>query len=96
MQHTGLHERQRPRSLDRVGQALEPVADDDADILDAAVLDLGQHLQPELGALAAVAGPQPEDVALTVDGDADGHVDGRLATWPSRILTTMASMNTTG
>ena len=40
------------------GSAFEPVADGDAHVLDAAVLQLGQHLQPELGALAAVAGPQ--------------------------------------
>ena len=31
---------------------------------DAAVLELGQHRQPELGALAAVAGPQAQDVAF--------------------------------
>src|SRR3954447_8748695 len=42
----------------------------------AAVLDLGEHREPELGALAAVTGPQTEDVAFAVDGDADRDVDG--------------------
>ena len=64
VQHTGLHDRQRPGRFDRLGQALEPVAHDDADVLDATVLDLGEHLQPVLGALAAGADPQAEDVAL--------------------------------
>ena len=32
-------------------------------------------LQPELRALAAVAGPQPQDVAFPGHGDPDGHVD---------------------
>lgn len=50
------------------------------------VLDLGQHLQPELRALAAITGPQPEDVTFTGDGDTDDHVDrpvGDLAIWRS-------------
>ena len=56
----GLHDRLRPDALDRVGQALEPVADQHAHVADAAVLDLGQHAQPVLGALpvAVLAGPQ--------------------------------------
>jgi hypothetical protein len=45
------------------------------DVFDATVLDLGEHGEPELGAFAALAGPQAEDVALAVDGDADGGVD---------------------
>ena len=31
---------------------------------------------PVLGALTPLTGPQPEDVAFTVHGDPDGHVDG--------------------
>lgn len=34
------------------GRPLEAVADDDAHISDAAVLDLGEHPEPELGTLA--------------------------------------------
>ena len=52
--------------------------------------------EPVLGALAAVTGPQPQDVALAVDGDAQDHVHGPVGTCPSRILTWMASMNSTG
>ena len=51
------------------------VAADDAHIGDTTVLDLGEHRQPVLGSLAALAGPQPKDVAVTVDGDTNGHLD---------------------
>jgi hypothetical protein len=40
---------------------------------------LGQHGQPELRALAAVTGPQPEDVAFPGHGDADDDVDRLVA-----------------
>jgi hypothetical protein len=36
-------------------------------------------LQPKLGSLAAVAEPQAQDVALTVDGDPDHHIDRFVA-----------------
>jgi hypothetical protein len=78
VQHTGLGHRQRPRRPDRVRKALEPVAHDDADVVDAPVLDLGEHAEPELGALAAVPGPQPQDVPFTLDGDRDRGVDGPI------------------
>ena len=42
---------------DRFGEALEPVAHDDAHVVDAPVLDLGEHPEPELGALAAPGRP---------------------------------------
>jgi hypothetical protein len=45
-----------PDLTDRVRQALEGVADHHAGVVDAAVLQLGQHLQPELGALTTIAG----------------------------------------
>ena len=64
------------------GRAFEAVADRDADVLDAAVLQLGQHLQPELGAFAAVTGPQPEDVAFPAHGDPDDHIDRLVADLP--------------
>jgi hypothetical protein len=72
----GLHDGQRPDRADRVGQALEAVAYQDADVLDTAVLDFGEDLQPVRGALAAVTGPQPQDVPLPGHGDPDGDVDG--------------------
>ena len=55
MHDAGLDDRLRPDRADRVGQALQPVADDHAHVGDAAVLDLGQHRQPVLGAFAARA-----------------------------------------
>src|SRR4051812_26381236 len=60
---------------DRVGEVFQPVADGDADVLDAAVLQLSQHLEPELRTLATVAGPQAEDVAFPTHGDPDDDVD---------------------
>ena len=96
VQHAGLHDRLRPDIGDRVGQALEAVADDDADVDRAPVQDLREDLMPVLRPLAAVADPEPEDVALASDADADDGVDGRLTTLPSRILTWIASMKTTG
>ena len=72
----------RPHRADGLGQAFEPVADEHQHVIDAAVLDLGQDLQPVLGALPAVAGPQAEDVAVAVDGDGQGHVDRPVGDLP--------------
>jgi hypothetical protein len=66
-----------PHGVDGLRQALEPVADRDAHVFHAPVLDLGQHGEPELRPFSAVPGPQPEDVAFAVDADADASV-GRL------------------
>ncbi len=54
MNDAGLHDRLRPDLTDRVGQALQPVADQHQHVLDTAVLQLGQHPQPVLGTLAAL------------------------------------------
>jgi hypothetical protein len=51
-----------PDGLDRVGKALEPVADKHQYVLQAAVLQPGEHLQPILRAFAAVARPNAEDL----------------------------------
>ena len=60
------------------GQAFQPVADEHEDVAGAAVLDLGQDAEPELGALAVAVlpGPQAQDVPLAVHGDPQGQVDG--------------------
>src|SRR3954466_227978 len=76
MNHTRLDNRPRPHRVDRIRQPFEAVAHHDAHIEGAAVLDLGQHRQPELRTLAAVAGPQPEDVALPGTRHSDRDVDG--------------------
>ena len=55
--------------FDGVGQALQAVADEHQHVLDAAVLDLGEDLQPVLRALTAVAGPEAEDVPVPLDRD---------------------------
>lgn len=60
---------------DRVGKSLQPVADEHEDIAHAAVLDLGEDVQPVLGSFTAVAGPQPEDLASALGGDCEGDVD---------------------
>ena len=60
---------------DHLGQAFEPVADHEEHVLDAAVAQVGQHRHPELRALTAGAGPQPEDVPLAVEGDPDRGVE---------------------
>ena len=53
------------------------VAAGDEDVLDAAVLQFGEHGQPLPCSLASAgwAGPQAQDVAFTVDGDAHRDVD---------------------
>ncbi|MDQ0956362.1 hypothetical protein QFZ66_000240 [Streptomyces sp. B4I13] len=84
MDHAGLDRGAGPDGLDRVGQALEPVADQHEDVVDTAVLDLGEDVHPVLGALAAVAvaGPQPEDVPPALDSDRQGHVNGPVGHRP--------------
>jgi hypothetical protein len=82
MQHTRLDQRRRPCRRDRLRQAFETVAHDDANVLDATILDLGQHLQPVFGALTTSPDPQPEDVAFTVNSDADRHVDRPVGDLP--------------
>ena len=76
MQHAGLHDRSRPDVADRLRQSSEAIADDDQDVDRAAIQDLGQDLMPVLRALAAVAEPEPEDLAFTVERDTDDGVDG--------------------
>ncbi len=69
MQHAGLHPGQEPGGLDRLGEAFQPVADHHADVFDAAVADLGQHLQPGLGALPTPgrSDPDVQDVPFAVE-----------------------------
>ncbi len=70
---TVLH---RPDRLDRVRQTLQPVANQHEDIFNSAILQLGEDLQPVFGTLAAVAGPDPEDVASALDRDGHRNIDG--------------------
>jgi hypothetical protein len=67
----------RKHGADRVREPLQPVADDEEHVVDAAVLQLAQHLQPELRRLPTTpgAGPQPEDVLVASQVDPDRCVE---------------------
>jgi hypothetical protein len=78
MHDPGLHPGVWEDGLDRLGEALQPVDATDQDVLDAALFQLGQHLQPELGALGALE-PEPEHISLAVEVDADHDVAGEVA-----------------
>ena len=54
MDQAGLHPGLREDGLDRLGEAGQPVDAADQDVGDAACLEVGQDLQPELGALATM------------------------------------------
>ena len=51
----------------------KPLSPSDEHVLDAALLQLGRHLQPEPGALARLE-PEPEHVRLALGVDADRDV----------------------
>ena len=55
MNDARLDDRELPGRRDRLRQASQAVTDGDQDILDAAVLDLGEHTEPEFRALALIA-----------------------------------------
>ena len=70
-----LHRGLREDRLDRLGEALQPVDAADQDVLDAALLELGEDLHPELRALGLLE-PHAEHVPLALDGDAEREVAG--------------------
>ena len=74
----GLHDRLPPHRVHRLGQPLEAVAHHHQDVVDAAVLELGEDLQPVLGAFPAVSCPQAEDVPVALRRDGKGDVDGSV------------------
>ena len=82
MHHTGLDHSLGPDGVDGVGQAGQPVTDGHEYVFDAAVLEFGADLEPKLGALPAVAGPQAEDVAGAVGGDRKGDGEGPVVDLP--------------
>lgn len=61
VQDAGLHQGLRPHGVDRCGQPGQAVTDHDADIAHAAVLDLGEDLQPVLRAFP----PSPAQIPNT-------------------------------
>ena len=82
MDDAGLHDRLRPHVADDLGQAFQAVADQEEHVPHAAVAQVGEHAHPELRALAAGAGPQPEDVLVAVQGDPDRGVDRPVGDLP--------------
>jgi hypothetical protein len=74
--HAQLHVCLGPDLADRVGQALQSVAGDDAHVGHTAVAWFGPGGQPVLSALAAGADPQAEHVAFAGQVDPDRHVHG--------------------
>ena len=66
---------QRPHVPNHLGQTLQAIADHEEGVLDASVAQVGQHAHPELRALTAGAGPQPQHVLLPGQADPDRGVD---------------------
>lgn len=74
MHDTQLHLGLRVQVLDRLREALQPVDARDQDVAHAEVLELGQHVEPELGTLG-LADPQAQQVLLALEFDAERDVD---------------------
>jgi hypothetical protein len=71
----GLHRRGREDRLARFGESLEPVDAGDQDVVDAALLEVGEDLHPELRALVGLE-PHAEDFALAVHPDRHRQIAG--------------------
>src|SRR4029450_4720100 len=69
----GLHPRLREDGLDRLRKAGQAVDAADEDVADAAVGEVVEDGEPELGALALLP-PDPEHLTVAVDADADRQV----------------------
>jgi hypothetical protein len=73
MDDARLHPRPREDGLDRLGKSGQPVDAGDQDVGDAAVVQVVEHSQPEPRALGLLP-PDPQDLALALDGHADRQV----------------------
>ena len=62
------------------------IADHEESVLDAAVAQVGQHTHPELRALTAGAGPQPQHVLLPGQADPDRRIDGPIGDLAVTVL----------
>lgn len=83
MHDTLLHRCEGPDRGDRIGEAFESVAADDADIGDTTVAQLREHVHPLLRALpVGRSHPQPENVTVTLEIDADSDVDRPVGDLP--------------
>lgn len=79
-----LHDRLRPDAADHLGQSLQPVADDEKRVRDAAVAQVGHHGHPDLRTLPTGVGPRSEDVAFPAEGDPHRGVERPVGAgiWP--------------
>ena len=68
MNDAGLDRGLRVDRLDRLREPFQPVNAADQDVLHTALLEVGQHLHPELRALIGLE-PHPQHVTLTVHAD---------------------------
>jgi hypothetical protein len=77
MDHTRLDGGGRELGVDGVGQARQPVADEDEDVDHAPVAQLREHRQPERRRFpqAGGAGPDPQHVTAAVQIDPDRDVE---------------------
>ena len=82
MHHAGLHDGQRPYRAHRVGQAFEPVADQEEHIVHAPVLQLGEHRRPIARALRGGRRPDAQHVAAALQIHANGHVERAVGDLP--------------
>ena len=74
MDNARLHCRSGEDGLDRLGEALKAVDAADQDVLHAAVLQIAQHLHPELRALGLLE-PHAQHLPVALQGDAEGEVE---------------------
>jgi hypothetical protein len=73
MDDAGLHPCLREDSLDRLREAGEAVDAGDQHVLDAALVQVVEHGQPELGALGLLP-PDPEHLAVALGGLTDRQI----------------------
>ena len=78
MNQARLHPGLGVDGFDRFGEAGQPVDAADEHVPDAAGLQIGQDLQPELGALGALE-PHAEHVAVAVEVDPDRQIAGEVS-----------------
>ena len=86
----------QPDLADGFGQAFEPVTGHDADIFDTAVAQSGEGGHPRLAPSPPVPAHNPSTSRTPPQLMPNATYTGRLATWPSRIFTKIASIRTTG
>ena len=75
MHDAGLDRGLGKSRVDGVREAFEAVHDGDQDVLNAPVSQVVHHREPEFGSFIG-GDPQPQNLTLTLRGDAQGHVNG--------------------